>query len=289
MHLIFILVQLLWFCVSVSAMPRLKKGVGRMKKTNASFKRDDSRPIVRPREPLRKDNEDGAPESRKRKAARSISVDSDRDEDWETTVGAVGRRLAIAVYFIDILGAPHESEWDGQDGTVAIIRREKKMKPGTQGNIRKVLADVVECHEEGFEYTGQAQGTRGGHNKLIDLESVEMQIAADAIEANLGYTQATYLVNEHRRAVIMPAGVPPLIDVGRSAVVSAMQRLKPTITPILDSKQGSSEEISAWAKARLGFCGQLLIRGGQLTSLETCGRANTRSVVVDPNPCVLEH
>ena len=125
MHLIFILVQLLWFCVSVSAMPRLKKGVGRMKKTNASFKRDDSRPIVRPREPLRKDNEDGAPESRKRKAARSISVDSDRDENWETTVGAVGRRLAIAVYFIDILDVPHESEWDEQDETVAIIHRKK--------------------------------------------------------------------------------------------------------------------------------------------------------------------
>ena len=99
--------------------------------------------------------------------------------------------MAIAVYFIDILDAPHESEWDGQDGTVAIIHREKKMKPGSQAIIRKVLADVVKCHEKGLEYTGEAKGTQGGHNKLIELDSVEMQLAADVIEANQGYTQAT--------------------------------------------------------------------------------------------------
>ena len=262
-------VVLLFFLISVSAMPRVK-GLTKFRKSNPSFNRDDSRPVVRPREPIQIDNEEGAlPASRKRKASqRSLSIESDRDETLEATVGAQGRRLAIAVYFIDILDAPHESEWDGQDGTVAIIHREKKMKPGSQAIIRKVLADVVKCHEEGLEYTGEAKGTQGGHNKLIELDSVEMQLAADAIEANQGYTQATHQVNEYRRTVVMPAGVPPLIDVGRSAVVSAMQRLKPTITPILDAKQGSFDEHQAWAKARLGFCGQLLIRSEKRSEME---------------------
>ena len=118
---------LLFFLISVSAMPRVK-GLTKFRKSNPSFNRDDSRPVVRPREPIQIDNEEGAlPASRKRKASqRSLSIESDRDDTLEATVGAQGRRLAIAVYFIDILDAPHESEWDGQDGTVAIIRREKK-------------------------------------------------------------------------------------------------------------------------------------------------------------------
>ena len=113
-----------YFLLSVSAMPRLK-GIGqKQKKSLKSFIPDDSRPILCHRKPIQADNEDEAPVSRKRKTSRiSLSAHGDRDATLEATVGAQGRRLAIAVYFIDIMDAPHESEWDEQDGTVAIIQR----------------------------------------------------------------------------------------------------------------------------------------------------------------------
>jgi len=119
---------------------------------------------------------------------------------------------------------------------VAIIHR--NFPHSTPPTIRKVIVDVAWCLDHGFEYTGEIKETRGGHNKLIELDSMEMQIAADLIEGNQGYTQATYQVNEYRKTVVMPAGVPPLTHVGRSAVVSGIRRLKPTITKILDSDMG---------------------------------------------------
>ena len=90
---------------------------------------------------------------------------------------------------------------------------------------------------------------------------MEMQIVADNIEAGLGLTQTTRLVNEHRREC-------GLEDVGRSAVHSASLRLEPEVTPILDSKQGSYDEESGWAIARMLFVLQLLS-----PHLRSCKRA----------------
>jgi hypothetical protein len=268
MHLVVALIALLCFGISESAMPR-RKGLGvARKKTTNKYNLADARPVLLPRRPKSMDHEEGMPENRKRKAStqRSLSVDSDKVESSKEIIGYEGRRLAIGVYFLDRLDAPPQSDWDGVDGTVAIIHREFELS--TPATIRKVLIDVALCQEHGLEYSGKRKETRGGHNKLIQLDSMEMQIAADAIEGNLGYTQATFQVNEYRTAVVVPAGTPPLIHVGRSAVVSAMRRLKPTITKILDSKQGSDDETQPWAKARLGFSAQLLIRCGKISEMK---------------------
>ena len=42
----------------------------------------------------------------------------------DSIVSEEQRRVSIAVYFVDVLEAPEESEWDGHDGTVSIIQRE---------------------------------------------------------------------------------------------------------------------------------------------------------------------
>jgi len=118
---------------------------------------------------------------------------------------------------------------------------------------------VEECHLKGVEYSAGRKEGSGGANKLIVLGSVEAQIVADGIEGGLGLTQTMHLVNTHRG--------PPLVAVGRSAVHGASLRLKPLVTPILDSKQGAFDVTSAWAIARLFFVLQLLVRFGLMTGL----------------------
>jgi hypothetical protein len=89
---------------------------------------------------------------------------------------------------------------------------------------------------------------------------MEEQIIADNMEQGLGLKQTTFLVNVYRREI-------GLIDVGYSAVHSGYLRLEPVVTSILDAKQGSYDPYSAWAKARLMFVLQLLVRFGIMTGL----------------------
>ena len=140
--------------------------------------------------------------------------------------------------------------------------RELNVSAGSRALIKRVLTDVEECHLQGVEYSAGRKEGSGGANKLIVLGSVEAHIVADGIEGGLGLTQTICLVNTHRGQC-----VPPLVDVGRSAVHSASLWLKPLVTPILDSKQGSFDVTSAWAIARLFFVLQLLVRFGMMTGL----------------------
>jgi hypothetical protein len=122
MHLLIWTITLLCFVVSVTAMTRRKGLVGRkLKKSKVLVSPSDDRPVVKPYLPPQMDNEERMPESRKRKA--SLSVDRDKVESSKEVIGYEGRRLAIGIYFLDTLDAPPEEEWDGVDGTVAIIHR----------------------------------------------------------------------------------------------------------------------------------------------------------------------
>ena len=75
------------------------------------------------------------------------------------------------------------------------------------------------------------------------------QIAADAIEAGMGYRQATLLVNDNRAAVPQSAGTAHPLHVSIAAVHGAMMRLKLVTTNFLNFKQVSSDVNSPWAKA----------------------------------------
>ena len=54
------------------------------------------------------------------------------------------------------------------------------------------------------------------------------------------------------------------MHVGCSCVYATYMKLQPDIKPIKAIKQGSNDPTSPWAKARLGWVVQLLIRLGQL-------------------------
>jgi len=170
------------------------------------------------------------------------------------------RRGAIAHYYADVLQMEDPESWDGPDGTISTILRELSL--GSRSMIRRVLDDVWGRSLRGEQYDPSKKTNSGGQNKLILPGSVEEEILALAIESNQGFTSATHQVNEYRRTLVPSPG-----DVGRSAVRSAHLRLKPVITPVLDSKQGSFDESSAWAVARLMFVLQLLVRFGLMSGV----------------------
>ena len=94
MQLFITFIAFLCFLISAEAMPRLQKGIGRRrKKAVASFNPSDTRPVLIARKPKQMDNEEGAPESRKRKAStqRSLSVVSDKVESSKEVIGFEGR------------------------------------------------------------------------------------------------------------------------------------------------------------------------------------------------------
>ena len=70
-----------------------------------------------------------------------------------------------------------------------------------------------------MQYRGERRYGSGGHNELIEMDSVEAQIIADDLEAGISVKHATAHVNEHRAKCD-----PSNIHVGMSAASSAVLR-----------------------------------------------------------------
>jgi hypothetical protein len=74
-----------------------------------------------------------------------------------------------------------EALWDGEDGTVAQIRRMYREPAGSSGSIRQVLEDVRECVLEHREYSGKRDVLARVNAKLA-LDGPEATIIADVLE-----------------------------------------------------------------------------------------------------------
>ena len=85
--------------------------------------------------------------------------------------------------------------------------------------VRRMLVEVQECLRLKVQYRGEHHSGSGGHNNLIELDSVEAQIIANDLEARLSVKHATAHVNEHRAKCD-----PPKIHVEMSAMSSAVLR-----------------------------------------------------------------
>lgn len=255
-------------------MPRRKSGLARKRKkskgakTNRGYKTNRSNEHAAASSstsPIDINSEEEDDEDSFQDASSGDEDDEEYDDfhdavAFHDVVSEEQRRVSIAVAYIDVFDAAPEEEWGGVDGTISGIQQHLKIARGSRDVIVRVLEDVVQCHKEGVEYSPVKKAGCGGQNKLIQLGSLEEQIVADNMEAGLGLTQTTKLVNVYRQEE-------GLADVGRSAVHSAYLRLEPVVTQILDAKQGSYDKHSTWAKARLMFVLQLLVRLGRMTGL----------------------
>ena len=70
---------------------------------------------------------------------------------------------------------------------------------------------MQDCLRLNVQYRGECHSGSGGHNKLIELDSVEVQIIADNLEAGISVKHATAHMKEHRAECH-----PPNIHLGRA-------------------------------------------------------------------------
>ncbi len=169
------------------------------------------------------------------------------------------RRIAIAYYYVNGLGAPAPDQWAGKMGTVSKIRKALNMSPGSTGTILNVLRDVFDKRQQNLVYTGASADTpmRVSRRRVISADSAEAQIIADTLELGLGVREAQLMVNDYRQSLGKS-------HLGVTTIYKAYIFLKGKTVPILYAKQGSSDVTSPWAVARLNWTKQLAIRLGVL-------------------------
>ena len=169
---------------SVRAMPR-RSGIGLAKKASSVKCLPSSERSRTPHSKHRAKQDEQSSEREKRSRSHTLPTDP-HSEDFGDVITDEQRRVSIAVYYVDTLGAPPEEEWDGHDGTVSIIMGALNIPRSSRVKVRTVLEDVTIAHTHGEEYSASRKPGSGGSNKLIALGSVEEQIAADAIEITSG-------------------------------------------------------------------------------------------------------
>jgi hypothetical protein len=171
------------------------------------------------------------------------------------------RNVAIAHVFVECLDYPPAEEWDGQEGTVAIICEKLDIRGGSKHEVKKVLKNVVAAHNKGITFTGEFDTSKMGRPVVIETDTASAQIIADALESGLSFVQARDLVNLH-----LEEEKEPLVTV--SAIRGCYQRLGAKTIRIPKKRQGTTDIDSPWAKARVRFNTQFLIRSGKLESQE---------------------
>ena len=145
--------------------------------------------------------------------------------------------MAIFSLWRDTMDCPGPKLWSGQHGTIYNIIERLGMSKGSYKTVRKVLEDVWDCHINDVKYVGTSRqvGCAPHHQPMILPGSVEEQIVADAVEGNVGFTGAMHLVNSHIKAVDVTSP-----HVGRSSIKTVVDRLRPKISPISATSQGST-------------------------------------------------
>ena len=191
--------------------------------------------------------------------------DGDDDEDgddvaakpstWKTD--AEKERLQIALMYSRTLNSPPPEEWAGKDGTVRQIMVKLELGESKRFTVKRVIKQTYEMQEEGLDYDGKVREGRG-RESIIAVGSKWEKMIADHKESGLSFEETTQAVNDVRHKENSP-----LFRVG--AIKGVIARLPKRIVNLTRKAQGSYDESSDWAKARLGFSLQVLVRARKIT------------------------
>lgn len=136
---------------------------------------------------------------------------------------------------------------------------------GSRGTVTTVVKEVSRAFNSGTAWLPKKKVIVRPNRQLITKGSPEEQIVADVMEQGGSVKQATSQLNERLKAE--GKLLRGKSHVGETAVYNAVKRANPVSTPILDSPQGSDNDVD-WAHARLFWVSQLQIRLGRITGVE---------------------
>ena len=186
-----------------------------------------------------------------------VYLDLQERKAWQTQRSL---RIAIALIYQTVLQAPPEEDFDGPDGTVDLIYKRLMGIDGepttTRQHIKNIIVDVSRKNNNNLPYLGERKLRATEY--FIENDSLEMQIIADLMEDSLGLQMTTEIFNQH----LEENGCERRVS--KSTVYRAFLRLQPFVTPIKKRPQGNYSRESVWARARLEWVTQLLVRFGIL-------------------------
>ncbi|CAJ1968651.1 unnamed protein product [Cylindrotheca closterium] len=172
------------------------------------------------------------------------------------------KRICIEYIFINVHHAPPREKWSGKNGVSAQIKKALAIPEGTC--IKKELEDIMSCLEQGIEYDPSVRPGRG-RQAVVKRGSVVEQTIANLVETGSSIEEATNLLNEELKEKHATNDCDsPLVLYSVSSVYTCIKSLKPKVSKIKLRSQGRVDENSPWAKARLGWATQLLIKLGLL-------------------------
>jgi len=178
------------------------------------------------------------------------------DEDYDPVNKVLYNRMSIAGAFGKFHGYQPDG-WHGKEGIIIQIR--KRLELGRWIDIESILTEVLRCKMDRTQYTGALRprgGRTNGRPPIIALDSEEAQIIADCIEDGLSPGSTTQAVNQRWEDADQDA-------LTNSAVATCVRNVKPKMVPVQKLKQGSHDQESAWARARLRWVTQLSMVFGE--------------------------
>jgi hypothetical protein len=142
----------------------------------------------------------------------------------------------------------------GEDRVIQHIAEHFGLEVKERQIVRRVLRSIAEYSKRRITYKGQiATGT--GRKPMV-YSPQEYQILIDSVEKGYGLVTVMHQINEYMEEEHLP-------DVGLSTIRRTMNRLRPVTRRVKRRKQGNRNPDSPWAKARLRWVTQLLIRLGE--------------------------
>ena len=125
-------------------------------------------------------------------------------------------------------------------------------------NLEGMLVDSTQYKEEGEQYHGTPITLcKPGPSIMIETGSMEEDIVANWMEADLGFRRTTDMVNQHHQDTTK-------MKLGRNTIMGAFARMKPLVTKIEKIPQGNKNHV-AWALARKNQTKQTMIMCGVIT------------------------
>jgi hypothetical protein len=172
------------------------------------------------------------------------------------------QRLAIGYMFFKKFGAvDNHQEWRDKS-----IRPQIRKAFNLSKNLRidHILSDVVACKKAGITYTRTRKigaYTTMGKPPILATDSIEAQIIADCLESGWSLSLSQWMVNQHRKEAQEES-------LTLAPIRHLMKRLKPVVRKVKKQAQGSNDPTCKWARARVNFNTQVLIRFGKLPEEE---------------------
>jgi hypothetical protein len=179
------------------------------------------------------------------------------DIDTGDTLGegmAAARRCGIAYFFEHVYGCPPEENWGGRSGIIHQVMRRMGIQVGSKAQVRKVFEDVRKARNNGGQYDVHSGPRMRGRKFIIKDDTPEAQVVYTAMEAGVGITETTVLVNEFRRTKNEDNETVSWSSI-RNFIKS--QHKKMSIAKRKKKKSGKADEGSAWALARLAQAQQI--------------------------------